>query len=87
MVKTISRNDPCFCGSGKKYKKCHSDIHPESRAARLIQTYRKYERKIEDYQKSTGNIPPCQKGCYNCRYEDFSITEIEFEFIMRELKT
>jgi len=21
--KTISRNDPCYCGSGKKYKKCH----------------------------------------------------------------
>jgi preprotein translocase subunit SecA len=19
----IGRNDPCFCGSGKKYKKCH----------------------------------------------------------------
>ncbi|MDZ5539995.1 YkgJ family cysteine cluster protein (plasmid) [Bacillus licheniformis] len=87
MVKTISRNDPCFCGSGKKYKKCHSDIHPESRAARLIQTQKKYQRKIEDYQKSTGNIPPCHKGCYNCCYEDFSITEIEFEFIMRELKT
>lgn len=22
-VKKIGRNDPCFCGSGKKYKKCH----------------------------------------------------------------
>jgi preprotein translocase subunit SecA len=21
--KKIGRNDPCFCGSGKKYKKCH----------------------------------------------------------------
>jgi preprotein translocase subunit SecA len=21
--KTIGRNDPCPCGSGKKYKKCH----------------------------------------------------------------
>jgi len=21
--KTIGRNDPCFCGSGKKYKRCH----------------------------------------------------------------
>jgi len=20
---TIGRNDPCYCGSGKKYKKCH----------------------------------------------------------------
>lgn len=21
-LKGLSRNDPCFCGSGKKYKKC-----------------------------------------------------------------
>jgi preprotein translocase subunit SecA len=20
---TIGRNDPCWCGSGKKFKKCH----------------------------------------------------------------
>lgn len=24
-VKKLSRNDPCWCGSGKKYKKCHMD--------------------------------------------------------------
>lgn len=23
MTITIGRNDPCHCGSGKKYKKCH----------------------------------------------------------------
>jgi hypothetical protein len=23
MSTTIGRNDPCHCGSGKKYKKCH----------------------------------------------------------------
>jgi preprotein translocase subunit SecA len=22
-LQTIGRNDPCYCGSGKKYKKCH----------------------------------------------------------------
>ncbi|HEY1695225.1 MAG TPA: SEC-C metal-binding domain-containing protein [Polyangiaceae bacterium] len=22
------RNDPCFCGSGKKYKKCHGGVNP-----------------------------------------------------------
>jgi hypothetical protein len=22
-IQKIGRNDPCFCGSGKKYKKCH----------------------------------------------------------------
>ncbi|WP_412094884.1 SEC-C metal-binding domain-containing protein [Bacillus atrophaeus] len=29
-----------FCGSGKKYKKCHSDVHPDSRAANLIDMHR-----------------------------------------------
>src|SRR5687768_11385361 len=23
MYKKTGRNDPCYCGSGKKYKKCH----------------------------------------------------------------
>jgi methionyl aminopeptidase len=23
MIKRLGRNDPCWCGSGKKYKKCH----------------------------------------------------------------
>ncbi|MGZ6367797.1 MAG: SEC-C metal-binding domain-containing protein [Ktedonobacteraceae bacterium] len=23
MANKIGRNDPCPCGSGKKYKKCH----------------------------------------------------------------
>ncbi|MBI3333278.1 MAG: SEC-C domain-containing protein, partial [Candidatus Omnitrophica bacterium] len=22
-IDKIGRNDPCYCGSGKKYKKCH----------------------------------------------------------------
>ena len=22
-IQKIGRNDPCYCGSGKKYKKCH----------------------------------------------------------------
>lgn len=25
-IKVIGRNDPCFCGSGKKYKFCHQEI-------------------------------------------------------------
>jgi uncharacterized protein YecA (UPF0149 family) len=27
-TQTAGRNDPCPCGSGKKYKKCHgADLH------------------------------------------------------------
>jgi methionyl aminopeptidase len=25
MIKKLGRNDPCWCGSGKKYKKCHME--------------------------------------------------------------
>ncbi|HRN70162.1 MAG TPA: preprotein translocase subunit SecA, partial [Candidatus Woesebacteria bacterium] len=28
--KKIGRNDPCWCGSGKKYKKCHLNRDPQS---------------------------------------------------------
>lgn len=31
-MKKLGRNDPCHCGSGKKYKNCHQsiDVHKES---------------------------------------------------------
>jgi SEC-C motif len=33
--KTLTRNDPCHCGSGKKYKQCHLDKdEAAARAAR-----------------------------------------------------
>ena len=32
MSSKIGRNDPCWCGSGKKYKKCH--MASDLRAAR-----------------------------------------------------
>lgn len=30
-MKNIDRNDPCWCGSGKKYKKCHLDFDEKIR--------------------------------------------------------
>lgn len=29
----IGRNDPCHCGSGKKYKYCHYDVDREAESA------------------------------------------------------
>jgi preprotein translocase subunit SecA len=26
VEKTVGRNDPCPCGSGKKYKNCHGRV-------------------------------------------------------------
>jgi methionyl aminopeptidase len=37
----ISRNDPCWCGSGKKWKKCHApQLPPGAEAERLRERYR-----------------------------------------------
>jgi hypothetical protein len=30
----LGRNDPCWCNSGKKYKKCHLDREKETPARR-----------------------------------------------------
>jgi hypothetical protein len=31
----LGRNDPCHCGSGKKYKKCHEDADLAKESAEL----------------------------------------------------
>ncbi|NCC44549.1 MAG: methionyl aminopeptidase, partial [Clostridia bacterium] len=35
MFKKIGRNDPCWCGSGQKYKKCHADFDEKIESFRL----------------------------------------------------
>lgn len=40
----MERNDKCFCGSGKKYKKCHYHISGESKLADM---YRKMQHLMK----------------------------------------
>ena len=42
MLKKIGRNDPCWCGSGKKYKDCHLAL----------------DEKINSYKLKGWKIPP-----------------------------
>lgn len=37
----IERNDPCWCGSGQKWKKCHYPEQPASQPSDLANRYRK----------------------------------------------
>lgn len=83
----MKRNTPCFCGSGRKHKKCHPDIHPESRAAEVIKIYREIDSRVEKYQEQTRISPPCFKGCSECCYHHFDISQVEFEIIMQEVKS
>ncbi|MBN2157934.1 MAG: methionyl aminopeptidase [Spirochaetes bacterium] len=57
-MRKISRNDPCWCGSGKKYKKCHLESDLAKGAARAGGTQPppgviiKTEEQIEGIKKS-----------------------------------
>jgi uncharacterized protein YecA (UPF0149 family) len=34
-IEDLSRNDPCWCGSGKKYKQCHLERDKQQKAAEI----------------------------------------------------
>ncbi|MCH9630921.1 MAG: Methionine aminopeptidase [Chlamydiia bacterium] len=56
----ISRNDPCFCGSGKKYKKCHYPEKPPETPAQLA---KEYEKKYDIILKTKEQIDGIRKAC------------------------
>jgi hypothetical protein len=43
----LGRNDPCWCGSGKKYKNCH--MHGDELAASRVLTRRNLVEQIQGY--------------------------------------
>lgn len=75
------RNEPCFCGSGIKTKKCHKDIESNSAFAQLIQLHQEIDKEI----RTNKGAVLCKNGCASCCYEPFSISSSEFFFIMNHI--
>jgi hypothetical protein len=50
-MQTPGRNDPCWCGSGKKYKKCHldSDEHPQTAAPAIRDDYQGLRKRLGEF--------------------------------------
>lgn len=47
MTNKVGRNDPCPCGSGKKYKNCHMLLEQEATAAKYTPSgKRKFKAKV-----------------------------------------
>ena len=48
------RNDPCYCGSGKKYKQCHlaSDLAAEQQARQWVDAARRLRVDLVEYADS-----------------------------------
>jgi methionyl aminopeptidase len=59
MLKMIGRNDPCWCGSGKKWKKCHFP-HAEKNLDVRDLYFRDYNIIIKDDQQIEGIRASCQ---------------------------
>ncbi len=57
----ISRNDPCWCGSGKKWKKCHSpELAPGAVAEQLRE---RYQLQYGIHLKTAEEIEGVRKAC------------------------
>lgn len=56
----ISRNDPCFCGSGKKWKKCH---YPQDGSTETQNLQTLYKKKYNITLKTPQQIEGIKKAC------------------------
>ena len=74
----------CFCGSGKKQKKCHSTVLSKSKLASIYIDYKSYDEKVTKEQINA----QCENGCSKCCSHFFFVDELEFlvivDYILRE---
>lgn len=86
----ISRNDPCFCGSGKKYKKCH---YPEKPLASYADLRTEYKKKYGIILKTEEQIQGIRKACQFsaktlktlCKAAKEGVTTKELDHLAKEL--
>lgn len=75
----------CFCGSGKKHRKCHSTVMPFSKLALLYLSYKRFDARVQDLEDKSN----CINNCCSCCNDFFYIYENEFylilDFIQREM--
>src|SRR3989338_3905719 len=84
----ISRNDPCWCGSGKKWKKCHYPTQPPTGS----QTS-EYLKKYGILLKNPEQIQKIKEACRVtvsildalCRHAKKGVTTLELDLLSREL--
>lgn len=81
----MGRNDPCFCGSNMKKKKCHPEINSKSRAARLLKVFNEIDIKLKNHYEDKDNKPLCKAGCSECCYHYFTVSDVEYDLIAREV--
>jgi len=89
----IGRNDPCWCGSGKKWKKCH---YPNQSAAKKQKTSNLKEEYLKKHQiiiKDDKQIDGIRKSCHlatqilneTCKITKEGVTTLELNDFAHKL--
>lgn len=86
----ISRNDPCWCGSGEKWKKCHYPKKPDMTWQELKLLYKKqFNIFLKDEKEIDGIRKACQFSAKVlktlCEHAKAGITTKELDILAREL--
>lgn len=86
----ISRNDPCWCGSEKKWKKCHYPQKPAESSLSLAQRYKKqYGIILKTPEQIKGIRRACQITAEIldelCKVAKEGVTTLELDELSREL--
>lgn len=86
----ISRNDPCFCGSGKKWKKCHYPHASEEINEMLRQKYLKEYQILIKTDKQIEGIKRASKLAAQildelCKKAQKGVTTNELDLLCRKL--
>lgn len=71
-------SEKCFCGSGKKKKKCHPYVIKNSKLADIYLAYQNFDKKV--YKEHIA--ASCPNDCCECCYDFFFISENEFLTIL-----
>lgn len=74
-------NGPCPCGSGKKQKKCHRELHGDSVVAKLWKKMNELDAQLSGYDTY------CRAGCSECCKEYFYVSAAEYFLIKNHLLT
>lgn len=83
----MSRNDICFCGSGKKLEKCHANMAENSAVFSLWERYAALDTQITSL-KQDGNVDfICKEGCNYCCADYFYISQLEYYAIKHHYLT
>ncbi|WP_319759553.1 SEC-C domain-containing protein [Maridesulfovibrio sp.] len=82
MAKKIGRNEPCWCGSGKKYKKCHLDRDKREK----IKPHDANKNFMNKFNRKICMHPDAPKGCSKKIINSHTISKCHLSTISRNGK-